>query len=114
MIDGRDGDRAAEGPPSADDNSSRRSDMGKRGFLTLIIAAALSSVAAPAFAQDSVKIGLILPMTGPFASTGRQIDTAVKVYMAKHGSMAGGKKIEVIVRDDAGTADTTRRLAQEL
>ncbi len=88
--------------------------MDKRGFLTAVIATALTAGALPAFAQDTVKIGLILPMTGPFASTGRQIDTAIKVYMAKHGSTVAGKKIEVILKDDGGTADTTRRLAQEL
>ena len=37
--------------------------------------------AGSAFAQDSVKIGLILPMTGPQASTGKQIDAGVKLYM---------------------------------
>jgi branched-chain amino acid transport system substrate-binding protein len=67
-----------------------------------------------ALAQDVVKIGLILPMTGPFASTGRQIEAAVKLYMAEHGTTAGGKKIELIVKDDTGVADVTRRLAQEL
>ena len=89
--------------------------MNRRHFTAAVCTAALSAVVSmPAFAQDTVKIGLILPMTGPFASTGRQIDTAVKVYMAKHGSTVAGRKVEVIVRDDAGTADTTRRLAQEL
>ena len=76
--------------------------------------AALALIAATAAAQDTVKIGLILPMTGPFASTGRQIDGAVKLWMAQNGSTVAGRKIEVIVKDDAGTADTTRRLAQEL
>ena len=65
-------------------------------------------------AEDSVKIGVILPMTGPSASTGHQIDAAIKLWMAQSGGKAGGKKVEVIIKDDAGVADTTRRLAQEL
>ena len=77
-------------------------------------ALALVFIAASAGAQDTVKIGLILPMTGPFASTGRQIDGAVKLWMQQNGTTVAGKKIEVIVKDDAGTPDTTRRLAQEL
>lgn len=81
------------------------------GFCALTLAAGASS---GAFAQDSVKIGLILPMTGPFASTGRQVTAAVKLYMAEHGETVAGKKIEVIVKDDANVADTTKRLAQEL
>ena len=83
-------------------------------MLQRIAALALSLFAATAAAQDTVKIGLILPMTGPFASTGRQIDGAVKVWMQQHGTTVAGKKIEVILKDDGGTADTTRRIAQEL
>lgn len=80
-----------------------------------IAAAAVFAACAPlAYAQDTVKIGLILPMTGPFASTGRQIDAAVKLYMAENGSTVAGKKIEVIVKDDTNVADVTKRLAQEL
>lgn len=69
---------------------------------------------APAHAQETVKIGLILPMTGPFASTGRQVEAGVRAYMALHGDEVAGKKIELVLRDDAGTADQTRRIAQEL
>ena len=65
-------------------------------------------------AQDTLKIGLILPMTGPFASTGRQIEAAAKLYMQQKGDTVAGKKIQLILKDDTGTADVTKRLAQEL
>ncbi|MGF0537692.1 ABC transporter substrate-binding protein [Agrobacterium sp. ES01] len=65
-------------------------------------------------AEDTVKIGLVLPMTGPFASTGRQVDAGVRAFMSLNGDMAAGKKIEVVLRDDGGVADQTRRIAQEL
>ncbi|CCF21501.1 conserved hypothetical protein; putative exported protein; putative ABC-type branched-chain amino acid transport systems [Pseudorhizobium banfieldiae] len=84
---------------------------------TFVVAAgvALGAMAVlPAYAQEVVKIGLVLPMTGPFASTGRQVEAGVKAYMAINGDTAGGKKVEVVLRDDAGTADQTRRIAQEL
>ncbi|TDX83798.1 amino acid/amide ABC transporter substrate-binding protein (HAAT family) [Neorhizobium sp. R1-B] len=84
---------------------------------TLITAAgvALGTMAAlPAVAQEVVKIGLVLPMTGPFASTGRQVEAGVKAYMAINGDTVAGKKVEVVLRDDAGVADQTRRIAQEL
>jgi branched-chain amino acid transport system substrate-binding protein len=80
-----------------------------------LAALAAALVAGRVRAQsDSVKIGVILPMTGPIASTGRQIDAAIKLFMAQHGAKVAGKKLEVIVKDDAGVPDTTRRLAQEL
>jgi branched-chain amino acid transport system substrate-binding protein len=88
-----------------------------RRFVLGAGAAALAVAAAspgPAFAQETVKVGLILPMTGPFASTGRQVQAAVKLYMAEHGDTVAGKKIEVIIKDDTNVADTTKRLAQEL
>ena len=65
-------------------------------------------------AQETVKIGLIVPMTGGQASTGKQIDNAVKLYMQQHGDTVAGKKIEVILKDDAAVPDNTKRLAQEL
>jgi branched-chain amino acid transport system substrate-binding protein len=68
----------------------------------------------PAQAQEIVKIGLILPMTGGQASTGRQIDNAVKLYMQQKGDTVAGKKIEVILKDDAAVPDNTKRFAQEL
>ncbi len=79
-----------------------------------LCALAVTFAAGTASAQDTVKIGLILPMTGPFASTGRQIDGAVKLWMQQNGSTVAGRKVEVILKDDGGTADTTRRIAQEL
>lgn len=82
-----------------------------KGVLGFALAASVSSVA---LAQEALKIGLILPMTGPFASTGRQIDAAVKLFLAQEGAVHGGRKLEVILKDDAGNADATRRLAQEL
>jgi branched-chain amino acid transport system substrate-binding protein len=71
-------------------------------------------VLAPARAQDAVKIGLILPMTGGQASTGKQIDNAIKLYMQQNGDTVAGKKIEIILKDDAALPDNTKRLAQEL
>ena len=80
----------------------------------LIAAAAATLLASAAQAQESVKVGLILPMTGPSASTGKQIDAAVKLYQAVNGTTVAGKKVEVILKDDTGVADITKRLAQEL
>ncbi|MFZ9665169.1 MAG: ABC transporter substrate-binding protein, partial [Limnohabitans sp.] len=71
-------------------------------------------VGTGAWAQDSFKVGLILPMTGPFASTGKQIEAAARLYMAQNGTTVVGKKVELIVKDDTAAPDVTKRLAQEL
>jgi branched-chain amino acid transport system substrate-binding protein len=84
----------------------------------LLLAAGVVAASAlaplPVTAQEVVKIGLIVPMTGGQASTGIQINNAVKLYMQQHGDTVAGKKIEVILRDDATQPDNTKRLAQEL
>ena len=78
-------------------------------------AAALGALPRYAYAADPVKIGLILPMTGPFASTGRQIAAACRLYMAKNGDTVAGRKVELILKDDTGLApETTKRIAQEM
>ncbi len=79
-----------------------------------VVGLAASLLAGTAQAQEAFKIGLILPMTGPSQSTGKQINAAVKLFLAQNGDMVAGRKLEVILRDDAGVADTTRRMAQEL
>ncbi|MHB2169848.1 ABC transporter substrate-binding protein [Alsobacter sp. R-9] len=85
---------------------------------TFIGAAAATAVAlglgGPALAQDAIKIGLVLPLTGPFASTGKQIEAAARLYMQQNGDTVAGRKVQLIVKDDSGTADTTKRIAQEL
>jgi len=78
-------------------------------------AAAAVLLSMPALAADPLKIGLILPLTGPFASTGKQIEAAARLYIAKNGDTVAGRKVELIVKDDTGLApETTKRIAQEL
>ena len=83
-----------------------------------VIAAALAalglSVADSGFAEDTVKIGFILPMTGQQQSTGKQESAAIKLYMAQRGDTVAGKKVELIIRDDSAVPDNTKRIAQEL
>jgi len=89
--------------------------MKRRQFTAAALAAATFAAALPALAQDNTfKIGLILPMTGQQASTGRQIEAAARLYMAQNGDTVAGKKIQLIIKDDTSLPDTTRRLAQEL
>src|SRR5438105_15104596 len=79
-------------------------------------AAAIAGLAAvvPAKAEDSVKVGLILPMTGGQASTGKQIENAIKLYMHQKGDTVAGKKVEIILKDDGAVPDMTKTAAQEV
>ena len=88
--------------------------MKKRNFLSAVAMGVLLAHAGAALAEETFKIGLILPMTGPFASTGKQIEAAARLYMAQNGSTVAGKKVELIVKDDTSAPDVTKRIAQEM
>ena len=92
--------------------------MNPRNRLVAVAVNAAAAVifSANAWAADPVKIGLVLPMSGPFAAYGKQIEHGVKLYLATQGDTFGGRKVELIIKDDSpGTAgDVSKRLAQEL
>jgi branched-chain amino acid transport system substrate-binding protein len=77
-------------------------------------ALALCAPSTAAQSQDVVKVGLILPLTGQFSSSGKQMLPGARLYMAQKGDMVAGKKIQLIVKDDSGSADVGKRIAQEL
>ncbi len=81
-----------------------------------IVVAALGLATAWAAQAADLKIGLVLPMTGPFAAYGKQIQNGIKLYLAQNGDTIAGRKVQIILKDDApGTAgDVSKRLAQEL
>jgi branched-chain amino acid transport system substrate-binding protein len=83
-------------------------------FLAAAGAALALAATDAARAQDSVKIGFILPMTGQQQSTGKQIAAAVKLFMAQNGDTVAGKKVELITKDDGAVPDNTKRIAQEM
>lgn len=72
-------------------------------------------VQAQTGAQDSIKVGVIAPFSGPFADYGKQMQGGIKAWMASHGDSVAGRKIEVIYKDTTGPSpEIAKRLAQEL
>lgn len=71
--------------------------------------------AAPAGAEDTIKIGYVAEFSGMFADLGRQADEGTKLYMKAHGETVAGKKIEILNKDVGGPLpDVAKRLSQEL
>jgi branched-chain amino acid transport system substrate-binding protein len=83
-----------------------------------LISAAMLAVSAAAAgtasAEGTVRIGMVMPMTGPLAAAGQQVVAGARLYIKQHGSSVAGKRIELIVRDDASSGETGKRLIQEL
>ena len=68
----------------------RRAMTGLACFAVTLLAA------TSAFAQGTVKIGVVMSFSGQFADPGAQIDNGIKLYMKQNGDTVAGKKIEII------------------
>ena len=95
----------------------------RRAFLKGLAAMAAAATMLTAFgpgearaqAGDPIKIGLILPMTGPFTSTGKQVcGSGQPLHATERRQQLPVASVELILKDDTGVADVTRRIAQEL
>jgi branched-chain amino acid transport system substrate-binding protein len=90
--------------------------MLRRTILKGIAATAASGLLGrAALAHTPLKIGISMPLTGAgFNAVGRQLQAALKLYMAQHGDSVAGRQIQITIRDDGGVADNARRLIQEM
>ena len=89
--------------------------MNARKVLAAVATAALAAVTAGADAQEPLKIGAVLEVTGPFASIAKQIENGMRLYIAQHGDTVAGRKVELIIRDSTGAQpDVAKRLVTEL
>ena len=88
----------------------------RRTMLKGVAASAAAGVLAHyAGAQEVLKMGISIPLTGAgFNAAGRQLSSAIKLYVQQYGEVVAGRKIEIIVRDDGGVADNARRIVQEM
>ena len=83
-------------------------------LIALAFCAAALMNATRASAQDSIKIGFSLPLTGAFADNGKQMLTAARLFMEQSGAAVAGRQIELVVRDDMGEPEQAKRIAQQL
>ena len=63
-------------------------------------AAVLAAPVAMAESTPKLKVGLMLPYTGTFASLGNAIENGFKLYVAEQGGKIGGREIEFFKVDD--------------
>jgi branched-chain amino acid transport system substrate-binding protein len=89
-----------------------------RKSFRLLAASALAGlgalIAGEVAAQESIKVGLVMPLTGVLGPVGKQAVAGARLYMAQHGDIVAGRKIELIVRDDASIPDNSKRITQEM
>jgi branched-chain amino acid transport system substrate-binding protein len=80
-------------------------------LLALVCAAALLRAQAPA---DPIRIGFIVPLSGPFAQNGRDILNGFLLLLDEAGYRAGGRQIQLIVEDDEAIPAVTLTKARKL
>jgi branched-chain amino acid transport system substrate-binding protein len=71
------------------------------------------AIAGPAVAQDTVKVSMVMPLTGTLASAGKQVVAGARLYVSQHGNMVAGKRIELMVKDSTSSFEVGKRLIQE-
>lgn len=77
--------------------------------------AMLAMATQPAIAAEpTLKIGLVLPLSGSLTEAGKQIDNAMRLYLEQNGDTIEGTRIEVLIRDDEGNPDHTREAVKSL
>jgi branched-chain amino acid transport system substrate-binding protein len=64
------------------------------------LAAAAGIFASPAAAQEKLKVGLILTLSGPAAALGAQVRDGFNLALKDFGGKMGGREVEVVVADD--------------
>lgn len=90
--------------------------MTRRQSLGLLSAAPFLTRAGRARAAEPVRIGLVLTMSGPFASSGEIMSNGAKLFLDTVGKeVLGDIPVELVIRDDGGAnPDVAKRLVQEL
>ncbi len=91
--------------------------MGKKGLFWVAIAVSLAASASiPAFAADTIKIGMIGPLTGPCAYYGASMTKAAEMAVEEINGKGGvkGKRIALIIEDDESSPVKAVNAAQKL
>ncbi len=86
--------------------------MKKIGFL--ISALSLVCAQASLAVEEPIKIGVLLPLSGPFSLIGQEVQFGIDTFLHDHGATFGSRPVQVIYRDTQGVADVAKRAAQEL
>lgn len=88
----------------------------KKALMTALALGMCLMMALPALAADTIKIGVILPLTGPYAALGddqqKGAELAADMINAAGGVL--GKKIQILVRDSQLNGGVALRKAKEL
>lgn len=82
---------------------------------TMLLAAAVTAVTLSSAAADTVKVGILGPLSGPFTLFGTNFRMGINAWVQAHGKTAGGQTVEFVYRDlPEPNPAQAKALAQEL
>ena len=90
------------------------SNAGRTGLLAIGAGLLFGTQLTPASAQDELRIGIIAPMTGPFAQVGKDMTDGFKMYLDATNSTFAGAKVVPIIEDSQAKPDTAVTKARKL
>ena len=88
-----------------------------RTLAALVLGAGLAALLAPVVteAQDGpIRLGMLAPLTGPFAQVGKDMVNGAELYLDEIGRVAAGRTLELIVEDSEGNPSTALNKARKL
>jgi len=75
--------------------------------LAVLVAAAVALAAGPSMAQKGpIKIGMLVPQSGPLAANGKDMINGFEMFFEENGYRLAGREIKFIVEDDEGKPAT--------
>lgn len=88
----------------------------KRALFLVLALTLATSFAFQASAQDTIKVGIILPVTGDKAKFGEIEKKSFEMALEEINAAGGinGKKLEFVFEDDTGRPDVARSAAEKL
>ncbi len=90
--------------------------MLKHGSAQVLAAAVFMAIAAPASAQETIKIGVTQPLTGAFAASGNYVTQGAKIAEDEINKAGGvlGKKLQLVVEDNKSNPTEAVSTAEKL
>jgi branched-chain amino acid transport system substrate-binding protein len=83
-------------------------------ILTAVFVAPLLAPTPLPAQSGPFKIGMLAPLTGPFAQTGKDMVNGTELYLDEIGRQVSGRKIELIVEDDEAQPATALNKSRKL
>lgn len=91
--------------------------MHKKFLKNMILAGCLLGLGSAAQAQETIKIGIIQPLSGSVAASGNFVLNGARIavhHINANGGVLGGKKLELVVEDNKSNPTESSNAAEKL